>query len=482
MDFVNGRSMELLHRLGLAEQIRALGVPADHPFTFLWLDGFDRPPLSRWTYPSVQQLRYRMAEVNDGSQPAQPYQRVLGSRLEELGRSRLQGSKLVDFRPGWTLESLTQDGFGVQAGVVDPAGRRQLLRARYLVGCDGANSAVRLAAGIGVEEPFPGVWHCDVYFRSSDPALHRHGRFFLANAAAGLTLVARDGERTWTGTFPCPGNRPFEGDPVAEVRRRLGLEFQVEEVIHVAHWQGRLGVADRYRAGRVFLAGDAAHQFFPTGGHGANTGIGDAADLGWKLAAVIGGWGGPGLLASYQVERRRVALFNREMCANLLEVWRRFPALAAHGASRGQLSAFLDRERYQVDNLGIHFGHRYTTSPVVWPEDGAEPPWEWQRIVPTTWPGARLPSVRLADGRELYDLLGPELTLIDTSGANAGKALAGVAERLGVPVQHLPVDDDHVAGVLERPLVLVRPDQHVAWRGTDSPADGAAVLDRVRGR
>src|SRR5215470_5810131 len=145
MDFVNGRSMELLHRLGLAEQIRALGVPADHPFTFLWLDGFDRPPLSRWTYPSVQQLRYRMAQVNDGSQPAQPYQRVLGSRLEELGRSRLQGSELVDFRPGWTLESLTQDGSGVQAGGVDPAGRRQLLRARYLVGCDGANSTVRPA-------------------------------------------------------------------------------------------------------------------------------------------------------------------------------------------------------------------------------------------------------------------------------------------------------------------------------------------------
>src|SRR5262249_28395967 len=163
------------------------------------------------------------------------------------------------------------------------------------------------------------------------------------------------------------------------------------------------------------------------------------------------------------------------MCANLLEVWRRFPALAAHGASRGQLAAFLDRERYQVDNLGIHFGHRYTTSPVIWPEDGEEPPWERQRIVPTTWPGARLPSVRLADGRGLYDLLGPELPPPAAPGANAGKALVAEADRLEVPVRHLTVDDDHVTAVLERPLVLVRPDQHVAWRGTDSPADGAAV-------
>src|SRR5262249_25972973 len=162
-----------------------------------WLDGFDRPPLSRWTYPSVGELRARMAQDNDGSQPAQPYQRGVGPRLRGLGPRPLRGGGVGAFRPGRAPGSRAPGGFArAGRGVVDPAGRRQLLRARYLVGCDGANSAVRSAAGIGVEEPFPGVWHCDVYFRSSDPGLHRHGRFFLANAAAGLTLVARDGERT----------------------------------------------------------------------------------------------------------------------------------------------------------------------------------------------------------------------------------------------------------------------------------------------
>jgi len=484
MDFVNGRSMELLRRLGLAEEVRSLGVPADHPFTFLWAQDFDRSlPLSTWTYPSVDQLRAQIAGTNDGSQPREPYQRVLGSLLEDLGRRRLRRCELVDLHEGWAFGSLAQDASGVLAEVTNVGtGRRRRIRARYVVGCDGANSTVRRAAGIAVDESGPDAWHCDAYFRSTDPTLLRHGPFFLANAAAGLTLVSRDGMHTWTGTFPCPVNRPFDGDPVPEIRRRLGFELRVDQVIDVGHWQGRLAVAHRYRAGSVFVAGDAAHQFFPTGGHGANTGIGDAVDLGWKLAAGLNGWGGPQLLTSYDIERRRVALFNREMCANLLEVWRRFPTMAAEGASRAQLAGYLDRERYQIDNVGIHFGYRYTGSPVVCAEDGEEPAWEWQRIVPTTWPGARLPSVRLADGGEIYDLLGPELTLIDASGSNSGKGLVDEAARLRVPMVRLAVEDDDVRAVLERNLVLVRPDQHVAWRGDESPVDCAAVLDRVCGR
>jgi 2-polyprenyl-6-methoxyphenol hydroxylase-like FAD-dependent oxidoreductase len=481
MDFVNGRSMELLDRLGLAADIRALGVPDDHPFTFLWLERFDAEPLSRWSYPSVREVRAAMAGGNDGSQPYQPYQRVMGSLLEALGRERLAAHPLVDFRPGWAFESVTQDGTGVRVTAVHE-GRRETVEGSHLVGCDGAGSAVRAAVGIGVEELCPPVWHCDVFFRSTDPLLARHGRFFLANLAAGMTLVARDGSSLWTGTFPAPGNAPYAGDPVRELHHRLGVPLRVAEVIDVAHWQGRLGVARRYQAGRVFLAGDAAHQFFPTGGHGANTGIGDAVDLGWKLAAVRNGWAGPALLASYAAERRRVALLNREFCANLLEVWRRFPTLAAHGAGSAQLAGFLARERYQVGNVGVHFGQRYAGSPVVVPDGSPEPAWDWGAITPGSWPGSRLPSVRLADGTELYALLGSGLSLVDTSGTGAGKELAGAAEELGVPVAYLPVEDEAVRTVLERPLVLVRPDQHVAWRGWQPPEHPAAIVRAVCGR
>ncbi|MCC8244965.1 FAD-dependent monooxygenase [Saccharothrix luteola] len=485
MDFVNGRSMELLRRLGLVDAIRELGVPSDHPFTFLWTRDFADDPLTGWTYPSVDELRLRMAAANDGTQPREPYQRVLGSLLERLGREHCRANDLVRLREGWTVVSLTQDGDGVTVSLRHTAtGERDQVRTRWLAACDGANSTVREQCGIAMDDVGQRALHCDVYFSSTDPVLAKHGRFFLANATRGLTLVSRDGTSTWTGTFPLPGDEPFRGDPVEVVRERLGVDLQVDEVLAVAHWEGRLAVARTYRKGAVFLVGDAAHQFYPTGGHGANTGLGDAVDLGWKLAAVVNGWGGPRLLDSYEAERRGVALFNREMCANLLEVWRRFPTLAAHGASAAEIVGFLDRERHQIDNAGIHFGHRYRHSPVVRHEEGAEPPWDWRSIVPTTWPGGRAPSVRLEDGTEVFDLLGPEMTLVDTSGRGAGRPLVDAAERLGVPLTSVSVPDRHVAEVWERDLVLVRPDHHVAWRGNASelPADCTALLDLVRGQ
>jgi hypothetical protein len=293
--------------------------------------------------------------------------------------------------------------------------------------------------------------------------------------------VSRDEADTWTAAFPLPAGQERAADPVAELCGRLGVDLDLT-VLDVAYWQGRLAVADDYRRGRVFLAGDAAHQFFPTGGHGANTGLGDAADLGWKLAAVLGGWAGEALLDSYQAERRPVALFNREMCFNLLEVWRRFPVLAAAGATDEQLAGFLAEDRYQIENIGIHCGYRYAGSPVISHESGVAPPWQWRRIVPTTWPGGRVPSVRTADGTSVHDLLGNGFTLVDLSGAKRGAALAEQAARRGVPITHLVVDDDVVRRVWERDLVLVRPDQLVAWRGDRPPADWAEVLDTVCGR
>lgn len=479
MDFIHGRSMEHYRRLGLAEEIRAHGVPPDQLFNFQWVETLDRPPVSVWEHPSVDQTRRRMAEVNDGTMPREPYQRVMGSRLEELGRRHLRALDRVELREGWTFQ-----GFGTGGGTVlaelASAGRVEHVRARYLVGCDGGNSAVRRAAGITVHDAGAPVEHRDVFFRSTDPVLRRNGRFFLTIASRGLTLVSRDGDQLWTGTFPLLDPAQRDADPVAVLRERLGVELTVDEVLVVAHWEGRLAVADAYRAGPVFLAGDAAHQFFPTGGHGANTGIGDAVNLGWKLAAAVNGWGGEPLLDSYQAERRPVGLLNREFCGNLLDVWRRYPALAAAGAGRARLAAFLDRERYQINNTGVHFGDSYPDSPVVAGEGGNEG-WEWTRIVATTAPGWRLPSVRLGDGTELHDLLGPELTLLDGSASKEGTAIADEAAARGVPLTHLAVDDPHVRSVLGRRLVLVRPDQHVAWRGDGVPADPGGVLDRARG-
>ncbi len=483
MDYLNGRSMELLHRLHLDAEIRARGVAPEHPFTFIWSRDFAEPPIAVWHYASVRELSERIASVDDGTVPAQAHQRLQGSLLEKVLRERVAAEPLVSFRPGWALRELEQAPDGVRAVLVQTGtGVQDELRADYLVGCDGAGSLVRRQIGVGVSRLGPPTQHRDVYFRSTDPVLRRHGRAFLTVAAGGLTLVSRDEQDTWTGTVPLADEQSRAEDPVGLMRRNLGADFRVDEVLSVVEWEGSLGVSDAYRSGRVFLAGDAAHQLYPTGGHGANTGIGDAVDLGWKLAGAVAGWGGPALLESYQAERRPVALFNREMCANLLEVWLRFPRLVGGGASRQQLAGFLAHETYQMDNLGIHVGYRYAGSPVICHEDGEAPPWEWGRIVPTTWPGGRVPSVRLADAGAVFDRLGTGFTLVDMSGTQAGKGVLDAARRRGVPIMHLPLDDPAVRSVWQHDLVLVRPDQHVAWRGVVAPASWDPALERITGQ
>jgi 2-polyprenyl-6-methoxyphenol hydroxylase-like FAD-dependent oxidoreductase len=483
MDYINGRTMELLRRHGLTGAIRESGVAPEHPFNFIWSRGFDEQPVAVWNFSSVQDMNDRIAVTNDGTMPVESHQRLQGSMLEELLRGRLRAEPLIDFQEGVELLTVRQTVGSVTAQVRDDAegAAPRTLTTRYLAGCDGAGSLVRRQVGIGVGQLGPTTQHRDVYFRSTDPELRRHGRAFLTIAAGGLTLVSRDEQDTWTGTVHLADESVRAEDPVALMRKNLGADFRVDEILNIAEWDGRLGVADAYRSGSVFLAGDSAHQFYPTGGHGANTGIADAVDLGWKLSALVQGWGGPSLLDSYEAERRPVALFNREMCGNLLEVWMRFPRMVAGGATREQLAGYLEQQTYNMDNLGIHFGDRYENSPVVsHEEDAVAPPWKWGEIIPTTWPGCRGPAVRLADGTPLFDRFGTGFTLVDQTGADTAEAVRE-ADRRGLPLTVLPVDDPAVKATWDHPLVLVRPDQRVAWRGNGAPGDWAKLFDRVCG-
>jgi 2-polyprenyl-6-methoxyphenol hydroxylase-like FAD-dependent oxidoreductase len=480
--YLNGRSMELLRRLGLAQAVRARGNSAEHASDVLWTHGFDRPPVLVWHHPSVNQIRRRYATVNDGSAPVEPYQRIPGPVLDELTRDALRRHPLVDFREGWTCADLRLEPGGVVATVVEgKTGLRHTVEAAFLAACDGAGSTVRQCLEIPLDEAIPRTQYCTVYFRSEDPALRRFGQAFLTIDARWLTLVPRPEPDTWAASLPVPPDDPLAANPVGLLRERLRGEFTVDEVSGVAQWEGALAVASAYRRGAAFLVGDAAHQFYPVAGHGISTGIADAVDLGWKLAATVAGWGGPDLLASYEAERRPVALFNREVSAGLLAVRSRFARLATAGVSRECLAGVLAPEAYQVDGLGVQFGQRYAGSPVIWPEAGDAPAWDWRRIVPTTWPGSRAPAVRLAGGAELFDRFGVGFTLVDLSGRGTGAELARAALERGVPVTHLPVPDPAVRACWERELVLVRPDQYVAWRDDLAPVDWAAVLDRVTG-
>jgi FAD binding domain len=255
-------------------------------------------------------------------------------------------------------------------------------------------------------------------------------------------------------------------------------------------WVRRELVADSYGKGRVFLAGDSVHMMSPTGGFGMNTGIADAVDLSWKLAAALEGWGGPGLLASYEIERRPVGLRNvAEAAGNLgrmlspdrnRAILDDTPEGAALRASLGEeFAAAMRREWF---TLGMHLGYRYDPSPICWPDGTPAPPDDPTDYVQTARPGSRAPHVWLDDGRSTLDLFGSGFVLLRLGkAAPEAAALVAAAETRGVPLTVEALDQPAVTAAYEKSLVLVRPDGHVAWRSDALPADPLELVDRVRG-
>jgi 2-polyprenyl-6-methoxyphenol hydroxylase-like FAD-dependent oxidoreductase len=406
-----------------------------------------------------------------------------GAHLKELLREAVRAHPLIDLRRGWTLSDLRTEPHGATATVVEAASAvRHPIRATFVAGCDGARSAVRICLGVPLEELGVPTHFCSVDFTTDSTVLRGHGSALVTAADHGLTLVRGDGADRWTASLPIPPDQQLTADPIALVKERLGVDFAVAEILGVAYWRSSLAVAARYRKGPTFLVGAAAHQFYPGTGYGVNTTIADAVDLGWKLAAAVHGWGGSAMLDSYEAERRPVALFNQEMCARLMDVWRRFGRLSALGVAREQLAGVLEQDIPQVDNLGVQFGYRHAGSPIIWHEPGTGPRWRWREISASTWPGGRAPSVLLASGAQLFDQLSDGYTLVDLSGRGAGGPMVEAARLKGLPLTYLPVDDPSVRACWERDLVLVRPDHFVAWRGDSAPGDWGAVLDRVTGR
>jgi hypothetical protein len=347
--------------------------------------------------------------------------------------------------------------------------------ARHVVGCDGAQSTVRACADIAMEGLGTPVAYRAISFRSRTLSLRSRGPGLSTIVVGALTLLSRDERDAWVAH--CAS---VPGDPAPVLRGLLGDGHP--QVLGVQDWDDSLEVATAYRRGPIFLAGEAAHRFRPAGDT-SDTGLADAVDLGWKLAAVHHGWAGPALLDSYEAERRPSALMDRELLSRVLESRRRFGRLSAAGAPQDYLAGVLRQELHLVDDLsiGIGFGTRYATSPVIHHERGIPPSLHGQHITPSTWPGGRPPSVRLADGSQLFDRLGPQFTLVDLTDEAAGAPLCATARSQGVPMTHLPLTDPAVRACWGRRLVLVRPDQHVAWRDDTPPEDWPSILDTVRG-
>ena len=318
---------------------------------------------------------------------------------------------------------------------------------------------------------------------------------FIGPEGTWLTIVAvNGGDRFRMSIVGSPQKINHSDDDIrAALKRAMGRDFDYE-ILSVMRWVRRELVADRYGTDRIFIAGDAAHLMSPTGGFGMNTGIGDAVDLGWKLEAVIKGWGGPDLLRSYDSERRPVGLRNvAEASRNLrrmLSTRERLPGPeifqpgAESDAARkdyGEWFAAIMRHEWFAN--GVMLGYRYDNSPIVWPDGTLAPPDPSHPYTQTARPGARAPHVWLGDGRSTLDLFGRGFVLLrlGDSPPSAAKIERAAQERR-VPLTSIAIDEPNVLAAYERRLVLVRPDGHVGWRNDTEPADAGALIDVIRGQ
>lgn len=487
LDYVNSRSMEFFRQLGVADDIRAAGVAPGHPADVIWSTGLAGEPITTWALPSVDEERRRVAAHNDGTRSAEPGQRISQIELEPVLRAHCLRNHLIDLRAGLRFDSLTQDDQGVTSHLLDVmTGDGIRVRSRYVIGCDGASSRVRAVLGIGDDSfgvpGLPGAFM--VHFKSRDlGALHRHGPFWHYFAFR-YVIIAQDEADTWTAHVNGAHSDEFDtppADPAAFLLATLGTELKIEKVLLTSRWRPGFMLADRYRAGRVLLAGDAAHRMFPTGAYGMNTGIGDAMDAAWKVAAMVRHVGGPALLDSYETDRRPVGLRNMHTSHRHIGVHMKAGTLLREGVPLDAVADFLGGERGENEYRGVELGYRYDDSPVVCPEDGPAPGWTPRAYTPTTWPGSRPPSLLLGDGAPLYDRFGASFTLVDFAGGGHADPLLNAAAAQGLPVRHAVVRDATARGLWERDLVLLRPDHHVAWRGNGAPADPEAVVRRVRG-
>jgi 2-polyprenyl-6-methoxyphenol hydroxylase-like FAD-dependent oxidoreductase len=469
---VSSRNMEFCRRWGVAKTVRTAVWPENHARDFVYLESMRGKELLRFKVPSYAQ-RDRSDFTPEAACPCPQiyFDPILGNHARTLPSVTLAyNNRLDEFR---------QDATGVAVQLTDMAtGASRTLRTQYLVGCDGPSGIVREALGIGVEGVGAIAHSVNLFFRSPELAQsHDKGwaRFYRVIDETGCwaELIPIDGKELWRLTvFDEPLSK---ADPDALLRKLVGGPFPYE-MLSVSPWERRDYVAKSYGRDRVFIAGDSAHECSPTGGIGMHTGLEEAVNLGWKLAAMTEGWGGPGLLASYEIERRPIAVRNVGLAT------RSYNAIAAIPGWRDGMTDWKASPAWLSVPEHIKLHYCYEGSPICVSDD--TPPFEVDpaRFVPSTRPGTRAPHAWLDDDRSTLDLFGDGFVLLRL-GANPPDAahLLDAAKACGVPMREIALPDPDLAALYEMPLVLVRPDGHVAWRGNDCPADPATVVNHIRG-
>ena len=481
MERCNARSMEMFRRIGLSKKIRDAGLRADCPMDVFIVEDLTKPALLEEKHPSIQTFQGKIKECKDLSMPLEPYQLISQYTLEPLLRAEAEALQSVEVLFGHEFMEFSQSDDEVSVRFEDSDGQSKTLTASYLVGCDGGSSPIRKQLGIklrgegGILELQQALFYCEELFErlphGSGPG---QGRHYHRADAEHTFLIMQDSTKHWSLHATVPD--------AAAMKRKFEeiVGFPVNyELLSCAPWRQNLLLADRYREGRVFLAGDSVHLVIPTGGLGMNTGVGDAFDLAWKLIGTLKGWGGPELLDSYEIERRQVGDRNvgASRYANVgRQKWRSiatdeiFDGTDAGELIKRQLIQVADSEQRKGNRMiGAELGYRYVDSPCIDNIPGG-PEHRVGKYNPNVWPGSRLPHCWLDDGSALQDQL-PETYVLLSLGKKSldTSKLRQSYEKIGAPVTEVRIESDRLRDLYGFDFLVLRPDMHVVWRGNDAP-------------
>lgn len=496
---VSARSMEVFRRLGVAQALRHAGLPADYPNDVVFRTSLCGTELTRIPIPSRQD-RYTATEGPDTWWPtSEPPHRINQIYLEPIllhHAARTPGVRLLNRTQ---LTDFTQDAAGVTATLLDlDTGQRRSLRSDYLVGCDGGSSSVRKQIGTQLEGT-PVIQRVQsTYIRAPRlkallPRPLAWGHYSVNPRRCG-TVFAIDGEETWL-VHNHLNAEELEFDAVDRdwaIRQILGVDADFDyEVISKEDWVGRRMVAGRFRDRRAFIAGDAAHLWVPYAGYGMNAGIADAMNLSWLLVAHLQGWADAAILDAYEKERQpitqQVSHFAMEHAQKMIKARRAVPQnIEEVGPVGDAVRAEVGREAYALNVeqfccAGLNFGYFYSDSPILAADGESAPAYTMGSFTESTVPGCRAPHFWLAPGQALFDVLGPAYTLLRLDERVDVSRLVDAAAARHMPLKVLDVGPLRLPSAYRHALVLVRADQHVAWRGDQLPSETEALVGMLCG-
>ncbi|RIY41384.1 FAD-dependent oxidoreductase [Neopusillimonas maritima] len=497
------RTMEHYRRLGFANDIRDLGLPTDFPTDIAYFTRYATHELARFKLPSAAEAKQKIHSLSGSWSAAELPHRISQKYVEQVLRQQAEKLSGISVNFGWRMVEFSDTGKDVRVLVerVEDGERREITAA-YLMGADGPRSPVREALGYrytgetGVVRDFMGGRMYAIYVRSPD--------FYktVPHAPAWMNVCFNNERRAFMAAVDGKGEfafhtqlKPHENeaeitqeDALRMFQMGVGAPVKADILSHGAWTAGHSLVADHMQKGRVFIGGDAAHLFTPTGGLGYNTAVEDAVNIGWKLAAVLKGQAAPSLLETYELERRPLAVRNTAYAktfADSLGLYAPVPEIeedsAAGRQAREQAGQYFEAHgRAEFNIPGITFGGRYDGSPAIVSDGSAPPPDAANEYTATACPGGRPPHCWLSTDKSLYDTFGFEWTLLCMNPDNVYTGdFEEQAQQHGLDLTVVTVAQ--ARDLYEADFALIRPDQIVAWRGNETQSANA-IFSRILAR